>query len=73
MLTQADVFEKVTIRTVEDIRPAAIAVQDAAAELQLCVAATADIASKEQIVDACNSVVKITSKFHSGFIRSKSV
>ncbi len=57
MLTQADVFERVTIRTVEDIRPAAIAVQDAAARLELSVAASADIASKEQIIDANGAIL----------------
>ena len=57
MLTQADVFDRVTIRTVEDIRPAAIAVQDTAARLELSVAASADIASKEQIIDANGAIL----------------
>ena len=43
---QAETFEKVTIRAIRDVRPAAIAIKEIAADLDLRIAATADIAAK---------------------------
>ena len=57
MFSQADIFEKVTIRSIEDVRSAAIAVRDAAAQFDLNVAASSDLASKEQMVDAKGSII----------------
>jgi DNA-binding CsgD family transcriptional regulator len=48
----ASTFEKVTIRSVEDVRPAAIAIRDYAIQLELRIAVCPDIASKEQMLDA---------------------
>ena len=54
---QAEAFEKLTIRTVDDVRPAAIAIKDIATELDLRFAATADIASKAQMVDGNGAII----------------
>jgi DNA-binding CsgD family transcriptional regulator len=53
----ADSFERVTIRSLADVRSAAIAIRDYAAQLELRIAACADIASKEQMVDADGSII----------------
>jgi DNA-binding CsgD family transcriptional regulator len=53
----ADAFEKVTIRSVDDVRPAAVAIQDIAAKFELRIAATPDIASKAQMVDAKGAII----------------
>ncbi|MEP7350433.1 MAG: LuxR C-terminal-related transcriptional regulator [Sphingorhabdus sp.] len=50
-------LESVTIRTLEDIRAAAIALHDAALARGLRVAATADIASKGHIVDIDGEII----------------
>lgn len=48
----ASTFERVTIRSVDDVRPAAIAIHEYATQLGLQIAVCPDIASKEQMVDA---------------------
>jgi DNA-binding CsgD family transcriptional regulator len=53
----ASTFEKVTIRSVEDVRPAAIAIRDFARSLDLRIAVCPDIASKEQMLDADGKMV----------------
>ena len=52
MATEAELVEQVTVRTVADIRPAAVALNDAAAIRGFRVAACDDIASSQQMVDA---------------------
>jgi DNA-binding CsgD family transcriptional regulator len=54
---QAETFEKVTIRAIRDVRPAAIAIKEIAADLDLRIAATADIAAKAQMVDADGEII----------------
>ncbi len=50
-------FEQVTIRAIEDVRPAAVAFRDMASSLDLKVAVCPDIASKEQMVDADGKII----------------
>jgi DNA-binding CsgD family transcriptional regulator len=50
-------IEAVTIRTLEDIRPAAVAFNQASLERGFRIAATGDIASKDQIVDAEGAII----------------
>jgi DNA-binding CsgD family transcriptional regulator len=50
-------FEQVTIRTVEDVRPAAIAIRDVAEQLDLRIAVCPDISSKEQMLDADGKII----------------
>jgi hypothetical protein len=50
-------FEQVTIRAVEDVRPAAIAIRDVALKLDLRIAVCPDISSKEQMLDADGKIV----------------
>jgi DNA-binding CsgD family transcriptional regulator len=47
-----DAFEKVTIRSVDDVRPAAMALQDFASKFELRIAISPDIASRAQMLDA---------------------
>jgi DNA-binding CsgD family transcriptional regulator len=54
---QFSAFDKVTIRSVDDVRPAAIAINDIAAKFELRIAATADIASTAQMVDADGAII----------------
>jgi DNA-binding CsgD family transcriptional regulator len=54
---QAEAFEKVTIRAFGDVRPAAIAIKEIAADLDLRIATTADIAAKAQMVDADGEII----------------
>lgn len=57
MADRADLFERVTIREVKDIRPAAEALNAAAHERGFRMAACADIASSQQMVDAEGGVL----------------
>lgn len=50
-------FEQVTIRAVEDVRPAAIAIRDVALQLDLRIAVCPDISSKEQMLDADGKMI----------------
>lgn len=50
-------FEQVTIRAVEDVRPAAIAIRDVALQLDLRIAVCPDISSKEQMLDADGKII----------------
>ena len=50
-------FEQVTIRAVEDVRPAAIAIRDVALQLDLRIAVCPDISSKEQMLDAEGKII----------------
>lgn len=50
-------FEQVTIRAVEDVRPAAIAIRDIALQLDLRIAVCPDISSKEQMLDADGKII----------------
>ncbi len=50
-------FERVTIRAVEDVRPAAVAIRDMALALDLRIAVCPDIASKEQMLDADGKII----------------
>lgn len=52
-----DSLERVTIRSVEDIRGAAVALNDAARECGFRIAVAADIASKEPVVDADGGIL----------------
>jgi DNA-binding CsgD family transcriptional regulator len=54
---QVEAFEKVTIRSADDVRPAAIAINDIAAKFELRIGATADIASKAQMMDAEGAII----------------
>lgn len=49
--------ERVTIRTVDDVHGAAVALAEVAAERGLRIAACSDIASKEQMVDADGGII----------------
>lgn len=57
---RADDFDSVTIRAVEDVRPSAIALNNIGARFDLRIAATPDIASKAQLVDADGAIVNET-------------
>ena len=57
MSWQVDAFEQVTIRSVDDVRKAAIVIKDIGSRLELNIAACADIASKEQMVDADGGII----------------
>ena len=57
MSWQVDAFEQVTIRAVEDVRKAAIAIKEITSAFELNIAACADIASKEQMVDADGTII----------------
>lgn len=57
MSWQVDAFEQVTIRAVEDVRKAAIAIKQITSAFELNIAACADIASKEQMVDADGAII----------------
>lgn len=57
MATEAELVEQATIRTVQDIRPAAEALNAAAQVRGFRVAACADIASSQQMVDANGAIV----------------
>ena len=50
-------FEQVTIRAVEDVRPAAVAIRDIALQLDLRIAVCPDISSKEQMLDADGKII----------------
>lgn len=50
-------FEKVMIRAIEDVRPAAVAIRDVALKLDLRIAVCPDIASKEQMLDADGKII----------------
>jgi DNA-binding CsgD family transcriptional regulator len=52
MVWQAADFERVTVRSADDVRPAAIALRDIVAQFDLRAGATPDIASKAQLADA---------------------
>jgi DNA-binding CsgD family transcriptional regulator len=54
---QGEAFDKVTIRSADDVRPAAIAINDIACKFELRIAATTDIASKAQMVDAKGAII----------------
>jgi hypothetical protein len=61
-------FEQVTIRAVEDVRPAAIAIRDIALKLDLRIAVCPDISSKEQMLDADGKITNDgTRNFLQGF------
>jgi DNA-binding CsgD family transcriptional regulator len=57
LLRAADPAETVTIRSLDDIRPASVALHQAALARGLCVATCADIASKDQMVDADGAII----------------
>lgn len=50
-------FEQVTVRAIEDVRPAAVAIRDVALSLDLRIAVCHDIASKEQMLDADGKII----------------